>query len=403
MRLSFALSNGFGSSGVSPANSTGRRRAWRKRRTNAAIREAAIQLAKLQDELRKGLAASAKKPMSDEEKARWTAKQEAIQKAAEKLSTPPGDESSAREKSETLTRLKEATEAVQRCPTAPAKAQAKAAEALKKLAERLPPREERMKKSLEQLQQLQREQESREREVQDKLKPFEKKKPNDVVQRELAEELEDDRKTRFAEKLAKLDAPGFEEQRDGTAESAERAAGDLREGLPQDIPASQADLKSRMNQLRTALEGGTPSDALVDELARKQNNLSDRLAKQPNDAAALAELQKLQREIADKLGSLNDPDGAERLHRAKRSAADAARQFQKADDVDELRKKAKDAAKDLDDLADHLSGVEGDRERVERLAKQRKERADWSKANASRPTPAKQPRCRANSNANCRT
>ena len=65
-----------------------------------------------------------------------------------------------------------------------------------------------------------------------------------------------------------------------------------------------------MNQLRTALEGGTPSDALVDELARKQNNLSDRLAQQTNDAAALAELQKLQREIADKLGGLNDPDGA---------------------------------------------------------------------------------------------
>ena len=71
-------------------NSTGRT-AWPKRRTNAAIlAEAAIQLAKLQDELRKGLAASAKKPMSDEEKARWTAKQEAIQKAAEKLSTLPG-------------------------------------------------------------------------------------------------------------------------------------------------------------------------------------------------------------------------------------------------------------------------------------------------------------------------
>jgi hypothetical protein len=239
------------------------------------------------------------------------------------------------------------------------------------------------------LEKLQREQEAIRTEVEEKLKAFEKRKPDEIAQREISDKLREAAKKQneLAEKLAGLDTPGLDRRLERVAESAKRAADDLRDGLPQDIPASQEDLRRRMSQLRTAMEGGTPSDAIADELARKQNALAEKLAQEkPN----LAELQKLQSEIAGGTSSLNDPDAALRLAKAKQSTDSAAKQFQQADDVDELRKKAKQAAKDLDELADQLSGVETDRERIERLAKQRRARADWSKANAGKPTPAEE-------------
>lgn len=355
-------------------------------------REAAKQLAALQENLRQRIAAAAKQPLSDAQKTRVLSEQAAIRQAIDRLAAPPNDTASQAEKAAALKHLKEAQSALEQDVSSAEPAQRAAAEALKRLSETLPTREERFRAARTELEHLQREQDALAREVEEKLKPYDRRKPDAATQKEIAGKLDSAAKQQaeLAERIAALDAPGFEARRQRTVESARRAADDLRDGLPQDIPASQADLKRRLAHLRTALDGGQPSDTVADELARRQSELADRLQRSVPDATALGELQRLQREIADRIAGFRDPDGAERLTRARQSVEAAARQFKDADDTDQLRKKSRQAAKDLDDLADHLAGVETDRERVERLAKQRRERAEQSKANAAKPTPAEE-------------
>lgn len=352
-------------------------------------REAARQLAKLQEELRTRFEAAMKKPLSEEVQKRFATQQDAIRKALDQIETPPDDVLSPRDKAAALEKLKTASDAVDSNPQDAAEAQQAAADALKRFADKLPPRSERLKQGLTELEKLMREQEQLARDIEEKLKPYERRKPDDLLQESLKNKLADLAKlqAKLAETLSAIDTPGYVQRRQRTVNAAMRASEDLQQGLPQDIPASQQNLRQRLSQLRAALSGNTPSDAVADELASLQNDIKDRLARGELDASQLGELQKLQREVADRIGGIKDPDGAERLIRAKASAIDAARQFQNANNLEELRKKSEKAAMDLDELADHLAGVEADRERIERLAKSRSKRAEWSKENAGKAVP----------------
>lgn len=349
-------------------------------------REAAKQLAKLEDELRKRLAEATKeKPFDQLPEAlqmQMRAEQEAVRRAAEKLSPPPADELAKKAKQDAIDKLEKARDGLSD------EAMQQAADALRRLAEKLPPREQRLRQAREELEKLQREQDALQREIEEKAKGLDRKTPDAATRKEAAEKLADAAKKQaaIAEKLAGLDAPGLERRRERAAEAARQAADDLAKGRPQDIPASQQEARRQADRLRQALDGQTPADELADQLARKERQVADAAEKANGkpDRNQLQDLQEFQREINQQLGGLKDPGAAERLNRAK-EAARAAEEALKKPDADELRKKTKDAAAELDRLADELAGTESDADRAGRLAKERQEAANKAQKAAGKP------------------
>ena len=356
-------------------------------------KESAKQLAKLEEQLRKRTAEATKDQPFDKLpenlQKQMQGEQDAVRRATEKLTTPPGNEAATQAKKEALDQLQKAKKAMADNPAKADEEMAKAVEALQNLADKLPSRAERLSAARDELQKLERERAALERDVEEKLKGFEKKNPDEAVRKEAADKLADAAKKQaeLAEKIDRLDTPGLESRREKTSKAAGQAADDLAKGRTQDIPATQRDTKRQMDRLKQAIDGQTPDDELADELAKKQKAIADKVQKADGkpDANAQQDLQEMERDVAKRLGGIKDAQDADQLTRAK-SATQSAEEAIRKNDPAELKKKTADAARELDKLADKLAGVEPDANRAERLAAERQERADQAKKNAGKPT-----------------
>lgn len=353
-------------------------------------KEAASQIAKWQEDLRRRAADAAKQNptgLPPAARQKLQAEQKAIQKATDRLHLPPSD-ALQQAKRDAGEKAGQAADAVGKPDTDAA--MKKSADALAKLAEQTPSAAERRAAAKEELEKLRREQDAVAREAADAVKGAEGKNPDDPATRdELAKKLKDtaEKQDELAKKLKALDTPGQEQRRDRTAAAGQQAGDDLRRGLPQDIPASQADAKRRMDRLRDALNGETPADEKAAELARMQQHLTDDLTKleKPN-ADELQRLQRRQKEINREMAKLAAPDAAGEKTDARDAGQAAEAALQKNEpDADELRKKSKAVADAARKLADKMAG-ESDEEKLDRLAKNRAAQAQKATDAADRAT-----------------
>jgi hypothetical protein len=345
---------------------------------------AAGQIARWQHDLNRRSADAARQnptglPKADADK--LAAEQTAIRKATERLQLPKSDQlEQARE--EALAKTGTAADARQRNPAKADAAGRAAAAALDDLAQQIPSNKDRQAAAKREVDRLRREQEQIQKEAEEVTKAV-KQYPDDRQTRdELSKKLAENaaKQDELAKKVKGLDTPGLENRRDRTAAAGERAAEDMKGGLPQDVPSSQADAKRQLDRLRDALDGKTPADEKAAELARLQNELTRNLDKvqKPDE---LQRLQRQQQDLADQLAKLPAPEAAAQLADAQAAAKAAERAAAKPEpDVDELKKKSKDAAEKLDKLADRMSGEESPEKRLERLARNRQAEADKAKA-----------------------
>lgn len=353
---------------------------------------AAEQIARWQKDLNRRAADAAQNPngVPKAEKDKLAAEQQAIRKATERLKLPPADgvETARTAAADTADA---AAEKLKRDVGKAESTMKKAADALDDLARKTPSNKERNAAARAEVDKLRREQEKIQQQADDAARAV-KQNPDDKATRdELAKKLGEAaaKQDELAKKLKQLDTPGLEDRRDRAAKAGERAAGDMKAGLPQDVPASQADAKRQLDRLKDALDGKTPADEKAGELARLQNDLTRNLT-QPQKPEELQRLQRQQQDIADQLAKLQAPEAAGELADAQSAAREAAKAAQKEaakpnPDADELRKKSKDAADKLDKLADRMGGEPDAQKRLDKIAENRQAEADKAKdAEASR-------------------
>src|SRR5262249_25025271 len=147
---------------------------------------------------------------------------------------------------------------------------------------RLPTKEQRLEKARQEIANLKKDQEAIQKKADAAAKSTDRQDPDAAsTQRDLANKLADTAKQQaeLADKLSKMDAPGQESRKEKTADAMQKAAGDLTTGRPQDIAASQQAAKRELDRMEQALNGQTPADEKVAELAKKQRQLADESAK----------------------------------------------------------------------------------------------------------------------------
>jgi hypothetical protein len=349
-------------------------------------REAARQLARLQEDLRGRLAQETKdKPLDRvpaERRSALEKQQEAIQKAIERLKTPAGNSAAEVAKEQAIADARDAANMLKKGAEQGAdKKMHEAKESLEKLAEKLPTREQRLAKAKDEIAALKKEQETIRKAAEMAAKSAEGQDPDAAAtQKDVADKLAETakRQAAVAEQLSKMDAPGQEARKDRVADAMQRAAGDMTAGRPQDIAASQQAAKRELERLEQALNGEKPADEKAAELAKKQRELADEAAKNTviPDKSVQQDLQKRQAELAREAEKLQTPEAAT----AQAEAADAARKAEAAANnmakPEELAEKAKFAADKLDQLNERVNGSEPAAEATHRLAKQQKANAD---------------------------
>jgi hypothetical protein len=340
---------------------------------------AAGQIARWQKDLNQRSADAARQnpggiPKAERDK--LTAEQRAIQKATDRLALPESPELE-RLRTTVAEKTAAAAEKLEKNQPGTELAQKKAADALTDLAERTPSNKERHAAAKSELEKLRREQDRLQKEADEAARGVRLNPDDKQARDELAKKLADaaTAQDELAKKVKRLDTPGLEDRRDRTAAAGERAADDMRAGLPQDVPSSQGELKRRLDRLRDALDGKTPADDKANELARLQNELTKNLT-QTKKPEELQRLQRQQQDLAEQLAKMSAPEAAQALADAQAAARNAAKPDP---DVDELRKKSKDASAALNKLADRLNGDEAAEKRLERLARNRQAEADKAK------------------------
>ncbi len=302
--------------------------------------------------------------LSPERIASFQKQEQAIRKAAEKLSIPAEFVAGQGRREDAVEGAAGVNDALSKndMPTADARMQ-QTRDALRKLAEQLPAQEKRWSLSRPEALKLRQEQEAVAR-----LAEAASKENQAELARRLPELAK--RQSEMTDRLSKLDAPGLEE-RQAKAESALRLAKrDLDAGQPQDISASQQAARRELERFEQALNGKTPADEQADRLAKKQHDLVQQLkrnARQP-DARRTRELQQLQSEIADAVQKLSAPEAAS----TKDDALALTRKAEQATTPADAATTAEAAARALQQLADQVNGRHDDNEQADRLAKKQK-------------------------------
>ncbi|HET6572703.1 MAG TPA: hypothetical protein VFG68_03800 [Fimbriiglobus sp.] len=333
------------------------------------IREAARQIARWQDDLRRRYTDAT--PTTDEQRKPFLDEQRVVREAVERLRRPGADTELARIEQAARDTSRDAAEALARKPADAPAALQRAVDALTKLADRMPSLEERTRQAKVRLDELRKAQEEVSRGADEAVRQADR----DALGRKL--DATAARQDALARKLRDLDVPGHELRRNVVAAAARSAAADLRAGLLPDVPISQQEVRRQLNRLRQAVDGTSPTDEQAVELARLQGDVADAAAHLPAKPTAdqLQSVQKLQREVARRLGALNAPEATGPLAAAKEAVGTAEDEVRKADRPDELRKKTREAADAMTRLANRLSGAESELDRVERLARESAARA----------------------------
>jgi hypothetical protein len=246
-----------------------------------------------------------------------------------------------------------------------------AAGALARLADRTPSAAERRGKSRPDLDPLRTEVEGRIAAANEVFRLYDRP-PDAGLQRLLARKLvpHPAQQQVVADKLAALDLPGLEARQARAVTAARAAADDLRDGRPHDAAASLAWSLRELDRLRQAADGAPPPDEVADELARLQRGVT-----------ALAG----QQDVARRLAALNPPE-APALHAEAREAVRRAEAAYRDNlKPEEVRARTAAAADALRRLADRLNARESDRDRVGRLAGNRRRAVEEAKRLQGRP------------------
>jgi hypothetical protein len=345
-------------------------------------REAARQLAALQEELRKRVDDEHKKkdPVPLAERLRkFKPEQEAIERATKALDLPPERRDVKDTQKQATDRMKNALQALQQNNPHWAKnSMQEARQALERLAQQIPSLEQRKQQALAHVGDIKRQQQEVARQAEDRLRQAEKKDLTDPKEKaQLARALADAarRQAQLAERLGKLDVPGEKARQDKAEKAMNLALNDLQDAQAQDVPASQQQARRELDRLEKALRGEQPLEEKARELARKQMELAKeaaKLAADPKATPAQAKaVQDKQQALAQQTQALpakeEAPLRAAEASKATKQAAEAAKA--QPTQPATLQKMA-DAAKALDKLADQLAGKEADAARAEHLAQE---------------------------------
>jgi len=345
-------------------------------------REVARLLERLQEELRQSVADATKTvalaQLQQERRDSFTRQQEAIRNAAQKLSIPADAVDAEKIRSEAVAKTTEAAQALKNSEATKAdQAMQKAREAFGKLVERMPNREKRLAQAKVEVGKLRAEQDAIARIAEQNAKFLDKHDPDAAgVQAELAKRSTElsKRQAQAADKLSKLDLPGFEERQDKIADAMRQAKSDLDVGRPHDIAASQQAARRELERLEQALNGLIPADERADRIAAKQRAIAAELeqnAAKPNPSE-LRELLRSQAKLTQELQQLQAPEAPA----TKEAALEASRKAESAQGPTEAAKQAEEAANAVQTLADQINGREPESARVERLAKRQQDAAD---------------------------
>jgi hypothetical protein len=349
-------------------------------------REAAKQLARLQDELRHRLTEETKDRPLDrvpaERRAALEKQQEAIERAAARLKVPESDIPADTAKQRAVGDTQAAKAALKKGDELTADKRMKDARgSLEALADKLQTRDERLARARAAVADLKAQQEAVRQKAEAAAKASERQDPDSPDGRkEIAWRMAEaaQKQAAVAEKLAGTDTPGHEARKDRAVDTLQRAAADLTAGRPQDAAASQLAARRELERLEQALNGQTPVDEKATELARRQRDLAAEAAKNAAepDRDVQRNLQRRQAEIAREVEKLPVPEAAT----AQAEAADAARKAEAAGAVGkspaELAQRAQEAADKLDTLNQRVNGEESPADAADRLARKQKTNAD---------------------------
>lgn len=345
-------------------------------------REAAKQLARLQEDLRQRVAQeTAKTPLDKlpaERRTAIEAQQDAIRKAIAELKVP--DQATDAAKQLAARDAKEAVQQLQKgAKNGADRKMQETRQDLENLAERLPSREQRVARARDELARLKQQQEELRLKADAAVKSTEKQDPDSpATQRELAKKVADSARKQadLMDQLGKLDLPGQEGRQQKVARAMQQATTDLTEGRAQDIGASQQKIRREIERLEQAMSGQLPVDERIADAAKKQRELADEAHKAAPDRPIPAELARRQEDIAREAAKLQAPEASTAssdVADATKKAADAGRELAPAK---EMAKRAREAADKLSKLDEQVNGPESAREMADRLAKRQKDNAD---------------------------
>jgi hypothetical protein len=371
-------------------------------------REAARQLARLEEGLRQRLAEETRKRDAKEPLAQrlqpLQREQEALQRAVAALPVPQQNQAAQKEAQEAARQTAQAAEALKNQDPRHADAQmTQARQALDRLADRLPALAQRQQQAAAEVARLRQQQEQIAHLAEQAARQAEKQDPAAAKTREdLAQRLADAtrRQAEVAERLSRLDVPKEEARQERTQAALNRALADLMDARPQDIPASQQEARRELERLHQALTGKTPADEQARELARRQRQLADeaaRLAADPKATPQQAqEVQRRQQQVAQETRALATPEAPQRHAEAAEATRRAEQAAQAQPTTPETQRRMEEAAKALERLAQQVSGQEPEAARAERLARQQAEMAAQAerlaKAQPAQPATAEEQR-----------
>lgn len=309
-------------------------------------REAARQLARFQENLRKRMNEETRKPDANEPLAERVRKlqgeQRALQRAAQNLSVPENNPEIQKDRKEAVKQAAAAAEALNTGnPRAAEPRMKEASQALERLANRLPSLERRKAQALAELAELRKRQERVARDADQALHEAKREKTA-AAQEKLTKRLTEAarQQAEIADRLGKMDAPGGEAQRDQAHKALKHAQEDLKKANPKEIGSSQLAAHQELEQLAGAIAGKKP----VPGRAANQNAGAPQGMPNKGQATQARQLAKEQRELRDAVQkAMNAPPSAN-----AESAAEQAKQG-------ELRKDTEGLKQDFNRLVQDLS------------------------------------------------
>src|SRR6185437_10440665 len=266
--------------------------------------------------------------------------------------------------------------------------------ALALIAEKTPTAVERLAASRPELDAVHREQDAIAAAAEPILRSFEKQATSAAVFQTAKTKLASlqGRQAKVAERLAAIDLPGLASRQSRLLQAARAAAADLNDGIPRDAAASLAWVKREHDRLRRALDHQPPVDERLDELAGKQRTIArSLLAVAVGDKIPAPQREvflALEMEISHQLAMVflrEVPEAVDLFENAVESVQAAAASLRLGSDRESTVLRLFAAADALQLLADRVNDRESARDRLQRLAANRRQGVCVAKQLAGRP------------------
>ena len=364
---------------------------WTADRNDPKI--AATQLAKWQGEFRTRFLAATKsvlfEKLPEARKLAFRDEQDALEKSTGRLKLP-AEVGGYRDAA--LVHLRMAAKRLVADGTGAEEAMKYAAESLAKLAEKTPSLTDRLTRSRTELDRIRFEQDAIVAAAEQVLRQHEKQVPTALVVQALIGKFVplQLKQQKLGDRLAKLDVPGFELRQARAVRAARAASSDLSDGLPFDTMASLAGSKRELDRLRQVLDKLPCNDDKADELAHKQSEVA-RLMLAAGERATVRQLEPivaLQQDVFKQIGSLVAPEAAGLLFDAHEAVKAAERSLRDGSKHTTILRLTREAAESLAVLADRLGDREVERDRIRRLAENRRQGVCLAKKLAGQPLSA---------------